>query len=147
MSCPSLNGPGSKRTSRKLNGAALGGAAGLIWGSALVATTAENLAASAAGERHEHTEIYPGFAEVAKKEGFDVAAALWTAISIAEKQHEKRYSDLAANVDAGRVFKREKKTVWRCLNCGYLHEGPEAPGQCPACAHPQAYFELLGENW
>jgi rubrerythrin len=112
-----------------------------------VATTAENLAASAAGERHEHTEIYPGFAEVAKKEGFDVAAALWTAISIAEKQHEKRYRDLLRNVEQGTVFKKAKTVVWRCRNCGYVHDGPEAPAACPACAHPQAHFEVLGENW
>jgi rubrerythrin len=68
-------------------------------------------------------------------------------VAVAEKQHEKRYNDLAANLAAGRVFKREKKVVWRCLNCGYLHEGTEPPAMCPACAHPQAYYELLGENW
>ena len=68
-------------------------------------------------------------------------------ISVAEKQHERRYRGLLANIEAGRVFKRSEPVVWRCLNCGYLHEGPEAPGACPACAHPQAYFELLGENW
>ena len=113
----------------------------------VIGTTLENLKASAAGEHYEHTEMYPGFAETAKKEGFDDIAAIFQAIAVAEKQHEKRYNDLAANIDAGRVFKKTEKVVWRCRNCGYLHEGNEAPGTCPACAHPQAHFELLGENW
>ena len=95
----------------------------------------------------EWTSLYPGFAKIARQEGFDTAAAIWEAISVAEKQHEKRYNDLLANVKAGKVFKKDKKVVWRCLNCGYLHEGTEAPKACPACAHPQAYFEVLGENW
>ncbi|MCG6892529.1 MAG: rubrerythrin family protein [Desulfobacteraceae bacterium] len=113
----------------------------------VVGPTLENLRAAAAGERHEHTEMYPGFAKVARQEGFDDIAKVWEAVSVAEKQHEKRYLDLAANIEAGRVFKREQAVVWRCRNCGYLHEGPEAPEVCPACAHPQAHFELLGENW
>lgn len=113
----------------------------------IVGTTLENLRAAAAGENHEHTTMYPGFAKIAREEGFEVIAKVWEAISVAEKQHEKRYVDLAANIEAGRVFKRETKTVWRCRNCGYLHEGNEAPGACPACAHPKDYFELLGENW
>ena len=113
----------------------------------VVGPTLENLRAAAAGERHEHTEMYPGFAKVARQEGFDDIAKVWEAVSVAEKQHEKRYIDLAANIEAGRVFKREQAVVWRCRNCGYLHEGPEAPEVCPACAHPQAHFELLGENW
>ena len=112
-----------------------------------VGTTVENLKASAAGENHEHTQMYPDFAETAKKEGFSEIAKVFRAIAVAEKQHEKRYLDLAANIAAGRVFKREQKVVWRCRNCGYLHEGKEAPALCPACAHPQAHFELLGENW
>ena len=74
-------------------------------------------------------------------------AKVFEAIAVAEKQHEKRYSDLAANIEAGRVFKRDEPVVWRCRNCGYLHEGAEAPVECPACAHPQTHFELLGENW
>ncbi len=109
--------------------------------------TVENLKAAAAGENYEHTEMYPGFAKVAEEEGFSDIAAVFLAIAVAEKQHEKRYLDLAANIDAGRVFKRETQQVWRCLNCGYLHEGNEAPETCPACDHPQAHFELLGENW
>ena len=113
----------------------------------VIGSTLENLKAAAAGEHHEHTEMYPGFAKVAREEGFSQIAAAFEAISVAEKQHEKRYNDLAANIEAGTVFKREKKAVWRCRNCGYLHEGTEAPGVCPACDHPQAHFELLGENW
>jgi rubrerythrin len=113
----------------------------------VIGTTLENLKAAAAGENHEHTDLYPGFAKVARQEGFDAVAMVFDKISVAEKQHEKRYRDLAANIEKGRVFKREKSVTWRCRNCGYLHEGPEAPDQCPACAHPQAYFELLGENY
>lgn len=113
----------------------------------VIGSTLENLKAAAAGERHEHTSMYPGFAKTAEDEGFkDVAAAL-RAISVAEKQHEKRYLDLAANIEAGRVFKRDQQVTWRCRNCGYLHVGASAPELCPACLHPQAHFELLGENW
>lgn len=110
-------------------------------------TTAENLAAAAAGEHFEHTELYPGFAKIARDEGFEAVAMVFEAISIAEKQHEKRYRGLLANVEANTVFKKDSSVVWRCRNCGYLHEGAEAPAACPACAHPQAHFELLGENW
>ena len=113
----------------------------------VIGTTAENLKAAADGEKHEHTTLYPGFAKIAREEGFDTVAAIFDAISVAEKQHEKRYRDLLANIEAGRVFKRDKEVVWRCRNCGYLHEGEEAPDLCPACIHPQAHFELLGENW
>lgn len=113
----------------------------------VIASTRENLLAAAAGEKYEHSEMYPGFAKVAKKEGFNDIAAVFLAIAVAEKQHEKRYRALAANIEAGWVFKRDTEVVWRCRNCGYLHEGKEAPQACPACAHPQAHFELLGENW
>ena len=113
----------------------------------IVGTTLENLKAAAAGENEEHTDIYPGFARVAKEEGFTAIAMLWEFISVAEKQHEKRYVDLAANIEAGTVFKKGQAVVWRCRNCGYLAEGAEAPAMCPACVHPQAHFELLGENW
>lgn len=112
-----------------------------------IGTTLENLRSAAAGENYEWTDMYPSFAKVAEQEGFPEIAAIFRAIAVAEKQHEKRYNDLAANIVGGRVFKREEKERWRCLNCGYIHEGEEAPVQCPACAHPQAYFELLGENW
>lgn len=110
-------------------------------------TTLENLREAAAGEEHEWNELYPAFAATAREEGFPAIAATFEAISIAEKQHEKQYRDLAANLEAGKVFKRNGKVVWRCRNCGYLHEAEEAPDLCPACLHPQAHFELLGENW
>ena len=113
----------------------------------VIGTTAENLKASAGGENFEWTEMYPGFAEVAREEGFDSIAKVFESIAVAEKQHEKRYLGLLANVEAGTVFKKDKPVVWRCINCGYLHEGEEAPEACPACAHAQSYFELLGENW
>jgi len=113
----------------------------------VIGSTLDNLKAAAAGENHEHTVLYPGFAKVAREEGFEDIAKVFEAVSVAEKQHEKRYNDLAANIEKDRVFKRDKKEVWRCRNCGYLHEGEEAPDSCPACLHPQSYFELLGENW
>ena len=110
-------------------------------------TTAENLLAAANGENEEHTQLYPAFADKAQQEGFPEIAAAYRAICVAEKQHEKRYRDLLANLESGQVFKRGETVVWRCRNCGYLHEGTEAPHLCPACIHPQAHFELLGENW
>ncbi len=113
----------------------------------VIGTTLENLKASAAGENHEHTEMYPAFAETATQEGFDVIAMIFKAIAVAEKQHEKRYNDLVANIEAGRVFKKDGKVTWRCRNCGYVRESDEAPRACPACAHQQAHFELLGENY
>jgi len=113
----------------------------------VIGSTLENLKAAAAGENHEWSEMYPGFAKTARQEGFDAIAMVFEAISVAEKQHEKRYNDLAANIEGGRVFKRDHVVVWRCRNCGYLQEGQEAPEMCPACAHPKAHFELLGENW
>ncbi len=113
----------------------------------VIGNTLENLRAAAAGEEHEWSEMYPAFAKVAREEGFPEVAAAFEAISIAEKQHGKRYTDLANNLDAGRVFRRDGKVVWRCRNCGYLHEAEEAPEVCPACLHPKSYFELLGENW
>ncbi len=113
----------------------------------VIGPTADNLRAAAAGENYEWTDMYPGFARVAKEEGFDDIADAFRSIAVAEKYHEKRYLALAANIDAGRVFKRSDKVVWRCRNCGYLHEGTEAPEECPACAHPQAHYELLCENY
>lgn len=110
-------------------------------------TTAENLLAAANGEEEEHTELYPAFAAVAHKEGFVEIAAAWEAICVAEKQHEKRYRDLLANIENCQVFKRQQSVTWRCRNCGYLHTGSAALELCPACIHPQAHFEILGENW
>ncbi|PIP35325.1 MAG: rubrerythrin family protein [Desulfobacterales bacterium CG07_land_8_20_14_0_80_52_14] len=135
----------AKRLFKLLEGGELAIAAAFPAGT--IGTTLENLRAAAVGEHHEHTEMYPGFAKTAIKEGFDAIAYVFDAISVAERQHEKRYVDLAKNIEAGRVFKRDKPVTWRCRNCGYLHQGNEAPGICPACAHPQAHFELLGENW
>lgn len=113
----------------------------------VVGTTAENLKAAADGEQHEWTALYQEFADTAEKEGFPVIAALFRNISVAEKQHEKRYRGLLANVEAGTVFAKNAPVVWRCRNCGFLHEGTDAPKACAACAHPQAHFELLAENW
>lgn len=113
----------------------------------VIGTTVENLTAAAGGENYEWTEMYPSFAKIAREEGLTEIAGVFEAIAVAEKQHEKRYNDLKSNLDGGKVFKRDKSVVWRCINCGYLFEGPEAPKACPACAHPQAYYELLGENW
>ena len=113
----------------------------------VIGTTLKNLKASASGENYEHTIMYPGFAKIAREEGFEDESTIFEAIAVAEKQHEKRYIDLTANIEAGQVFKRDAKVTWRCRNCGYLHEGDAAPEMCPACAHPQAHFELLGENW
>ena len=91
--------------------------------------------------------MYPSFARVAREEWFAAVAVVFEAIAVAEKQHEKRYRGLLANVEAGTVFKKSSSVVWRCRNCGYVHEGASAPQACPACAHPQAHFELRGENW
>lgn len=113
----------------------------------VIGSTAENLKAAAGGEHYEWETMYPEFAQTAREEGFDDIAKVFESIAVAEKQHEKRYLDLLANVEAGTVFKKDGKVVWRCRNCGYLHEGTEAPDTCPACAHPQAHFELLAENW
>lgn len=113
----------------------------------IVGTTLENLRAAASGEEHEWTEMYPGFAVIARKEGFEEVAVAFEAISVSEKQHGKRYKELADNIEAGLVFKRNDVVTWRCRNCGYLHEAKEAPNICPACLHSQAHFELLGENW
>ena len=113
----------------------------------IIGTTAENLKAAAAGEHEEWETLYPQFAATAHDEGFGNVATAFEAVSVAEKQHEKRYLGLLANIETGTVFKKENKVVWRCRNCGYLHEGTEAPDTCPACLHPQAHFELLAENW
>lgn len=112
-----------------------------------IGTTVANLKASAQGEHYEQTEMYPDFAKTAREEGFEAIAMVFEAIGVAEKQHEKRYLDLAGNIDNDRVFARAETVTWRCRNCGYIHESESAPQMCPACAHPQAHFELHGENW
>ncbi|TLM68112.1 MAG: rubrerythrin family protein [Deltaproteobacteria bacterium] len=113
----------------------------------MIGTTADNLRESAGGEHHEHTGMYPEFAAVARSEGFPEIARVFEAIAVAERQHEKRFLALLANVQGQRVFKRDQPVTWRCRNCGWLHEGTEAPECCEACAHPRAHFELLGENY
>lgn len=105
-------------------------------------TTLENLKAAAAGENEEWADLYPAFADVADEEGFPEIAVAFRMIASVEKHHEERYKKLADNVANNAVFKKEQKVVWKCGNCGYIHEGSEAPDKCPACAHPQAYFEL-----
>jgi rubrerythrin len=112
-----------------------------------VGTTAENLRAAAGGEHEEWTELYPAFAAVARKEGFPAIATVLEKICNAERHHEERYLALLANVEKSQVFKREQKTTWVCRNCGYTHEGDEAPKACPACAHPQAHFQVQAESW
>lgn len=112
-----------------------------------IGTTAENLKKAAMGENYEYTDMYPSFARTAREEGFEDIAKVFEAIAVAEKQHEKRYLDLLNNVENSRVFHRDQVQTWRCRNCGYIHEGKGAMENCPACAHPQAHFELLGENY
>jgi rubrerythrin len=113
----------------------------------VIGTTRENLKAAAGGEHEEWTDLYPAFAAKAKEEGFPAVATQFETISVAEKQHEKRYLGLLKNIEEGTVFKKGEKVVWRCRNCGFIHEADEAPEICAACAHPQAHFELLAENW
>jgi len=113
----------------------------------IIGTTAQNLEAGAVGEEYEWQTMYPEFAKVAREEGFQEIASVFEAVAVAEKQHARRYRDLLKNVQEGTVFKKEEPVVWRCLNCGFIFEGIEAPNLCPACAHPQAHFEVLAENW
>ncbi len=105
-------------------------------------TTVENLKAAAAGENEEWTKLYPAFADKAKEEGFPEVAAAFTMIAKVEKEHEERYTKLAENIEKGEVFKKGDGTRWKCRNCGYVHDGSEAPGKCPACLHPQEFFEV-----
>jgi rubrerythrin len=114
---------------------------------AKTATTAENLKAAAEGEKFEWTKLYPNFGDVAEKEGFKAAANTFRMVAKVEVQHEKRYLKLLANLQQGTVFKKPSPTRWKCRNCGYIHEGTEAPGVCPVCNHPQSYFELQAENY
>lgn len=113
----------------------------------VIGSTLENLREAAGGENYEHTAMYPGFAAIAREEGFNDIAAVFMAIAVAEKQHEKRYLALAANIDNNQVFKKDEPVAWRCRNCGYIHEGKDALEKCPACSHPKAHFEVLGENY
>jgi len=115
--------------------------------SGVIGNTLENLKAAAAGEDYETTEMYPGFAKVADEEGFKEIAEVFRNIAVAEARHRDRYLALNKNIEEGKVFKREKSVRWVCRNCGYVHEGAEAPEECPACAHPQAHFELDALNY
>ena len=112
-----------------------------------IGTTSENLKAAAMGENEEWTELYPEFAEIADKEGFNEIATTYRMIAKVEKAHEERYSKLLTNLEEGKVFERNGKVIWKCRNCGYLHEGTTAPETCPACLHPQAHFELKENNY
>jgi rubrerythrin len=109
--------------------------------------TKENLEAAAEGEHEEWSDLYPGFASIAEEEGFVAVAAKFKAISVAEKGHEQRYRKLLANLIGNKVFEREEKVFWYCRKCGYIHFGTKALKNCPACGHPEAYFEVLAENY
>ena len=113
----------------------------------VIADTAQNLKAAAAGEHLEWSKLYKEAEEVAREEGFEEIAVQFKEIAEVEEQHEKRYRKLLQNVTAGTVFKKDSVVKWKCRNCGYVHEGKEAPEKCPACAHAQAYYELLCENY
>lgn len=113
----------------------------------VIGDTKANLKAAADGEMFENTKLYPGFAGIAESEGLPEIARTFNLISSVEKGHEKRYRALLKNVEEGTVFKKDGKVFWRCRNCGYIHEGTEAPEECPACQHPRAYYELLIENY
>ncbi len=113
----------------------------------VIGTTEENLKAAAMGENHEHTKMYADFAKAAQEEGFPAVATAFRAIGRAEKAHDERFMGFLNNLKNDRVFKRDKVVKWRCRNCGYVHEGKDAPQACPACSHPRAFFEILVENW
>lgn len=110
-------------------------------------TTLDNLKAAASGEKEEWSELYPAFADVAEKEGFPEIAAAFRKIADAEVSHEVRYNKLVKNLESGNVFKKDEKVRWKCGNCGYIHEGTAAPEKCPACLHPQSYFEVFAETY
>jgi rubrerythrin len=113
----------------------------------VIGKTSENLKEAADGEKLEWGTLYPNFADTAEKEGFKDVALNFRSIAKAEAQHEKRYRKLLENIEKKQVFKKDRPVKWRCRNCGYVHEGPEAPAKCPACQHPQSYYELLAENY
>ncbi len=113
----------------------------------IISDTKTNLKSAAAGENYEHTKMYPEFAKIARFEGFEDIAKVFEAIAAVEQGHEKRYLKLLENIEKGLVFKKNQVVKWRCRNCGYIHEGLEAPVRCPSCDHPQAYFELFCENY
>lgn len=113
----------------------------------VIGSTIDNLKEAAGGENYEWTDMYPTFAKEAREEGFNEIADVFESIAVAEKQHEKRYLGLKANIEKGTVFKKDETVTWFCRNCGYVHEGKEAVDECPSCNHPQAHFEVVCENW
>lgn len=112
-----------------------------------VGSTADNLKAAAAGENGEWTDMYVGFAETAKQEGFDKIAAMFEGVAAIEKEHEERYLALLKNVENDEVFEKDDVVIWKCGNCGHIHVGKSAPEICPVCAHPKAYFEVQSKNY
>ncbi|MDD8049104.1 MAG: rubrerythrin family protein [Thomasclavelia sp.] len=108
----------------------------------MLGTTVDNLKQAAEGEKDEYSNMYPGFAKVAREEGLNEIAAIFESIAVAEKHHEERYLKLLAAVESNTVFKKDQKVTWKCNNCGYIYEGVEAPERCPACDHPQSYFSV-----
>jgi len=112
-----------------------------------VPDTVQNLLDAAEGELHEHSSMYPEFERIAREEGFDEIADVFREIAEVEEEHEKRYRALLENIKNGTVFKKDQVVKWKCRNCGYIHEGEEAPDECPACAHPQSYYEVMAENY
>ncbi len=113
----------------------------------VIGDTAANLEAAAAGEHLEWTQLYKEAESVAREEGFDAVAHVFKEIAEVEEQHEKRYRKLLQNIKDGKVFEKDEVVKWKCRNCGYVHEGKAAPKECPACAHPQSYFEMMSENY
>jgi rubrerythrin len=113
----------------------------------IISQTSENLKAAAEGEKLEWGALYPGFARIAEKEGFVSVAKSFTEVAEIEAYHERRYLKLLSNITEGQVFKKNKPVKWKCRNCGHVHEGPEAPAVCPACSHPQSYFEIWAEPY
>ena len=113
----------------------------------VIGSTADNLKAAAEGENEEHTKLYPEFADIAEQEGFKEIAIAWRRIADVEKHHEERYLELLKSVKDGTVFKKKEALQWKCRNCGYVHDGESAPDTCPACVHPQSYFEILVEKY
>lgn len=113
----------------------------------IIGTVEQNLLEAAEGEKAEWGKIYPEFEKIAKEEGFSDVAKSFKEIAEVEEKHEKRYRKLLENVKTGKVFKKDVVVKWKCRNCGYVHEGKEAPDKCPACQHPQAYYEVRAENW
>ncbi|MEM3700861.1 MAG: rubrerythrin family protein [Candidatus Bathyarchaeia archaeon] len=113
----------------------------------VIGSTAENLRAAAEGEKHEWGTLYPNFAEIADEEGFAEAARTFRMVAKVEAYHERRYRKLLANLEQGKVFKKDSSVMWKCRNCGYVFENDEAPERCPVCDHPRSYFELWCENY